>query len=43
MKRTAEATEMDIFFCNDVSTTDALLGQKYSEGNPFDFTKRTRH
>ena len=38
----AEATEIDIFFCNDVSTTDLLFEQKYSEGSPFDFPKRIK-
>ena len=38
----AEATEIDIFFCNDVSTTDPLFEQKYFEGIPFDPPKRIK-
>ena len=38
----AEATEIDISFRNDVSITDPLFEQKYSEGSPFDFPKRIK-
>ena len=42
MSSPAEATDIDISFRNDFSTTDPLLGQKYSEGSPFDFPKRIK-
>ena len=38
----AEATEIDMSFFNDVSLTDPLFEHKYSDGCPFDISRRIK-